>query len=419
MNRAVAMTRVVSGRERVALFWVTIVLALLVLSGIQTVNAHPSLLSSVKGLIVGVLMVSFGMWFVSMMFLRNLVRVPDPVRLSLITRVSLVSVGVALTAALVLLQNEFAGLIFADIGLTVFALDGWASLIPVALLGTLFYVTEQGYTYSAADSAGTVLSLVSIVALVYTLAALTRQRTERERLIADLQDAQQQLRQAASRDIELAALRERNRLARDMHDTLGHALVLIAVKIEAAQRLEAVDPVRAAKEWEATKALVRSTMSELRSSLAGLRVPALDERPFQKALAELVLATQQTSSIDVEMHLADGLDNLHRDVQEALYRVAQEALANVSRHASAQHAWLRVDADSETVCLDVEDDGVGLGEAPRNAGGHHYGIVGMRERMAALGGTLTLGPRSGGGTRLQARVLVREDADARYPHPVG
>jgi signal transduction histidine kinase len=294
------------------------------------------------------------------------------------------------------------------------------------MLGILF-LYKVGVTRSATASAtaADLLSLVSTVAIVYTLATVMKQRVQRDRLIDELrvahvqlQEAHQQLQLAAARDIELAALRERNRLAREMHDSLGHALVLIAVKIEAGQRLQAIDPARAAAEWEDTKALVRSTMSELRSSLAGLRLPVLDEMPFGAALAELASDLGRRTGIEVAVDVADEAGTLDRTAQETLYRVAQEALTNVAKHARARHTTLTLALRDGMAWLAVEDDGVGLGAAPRSGYGH-YGVQGMRERIEALGGVLTLGPRAGGGTVLRASLQLEEGAGVRDPHPVG
>lgn len=175
------------------------------------------------------------------------------------------------------------------------------------------------------------------------------------------------------------------------------------MKIEAAQRLQAVDPDRAAGEWEDTKALVRSTMADLRNSLAGLRPPALEEQPFCEALAALADEMGRRTGVGVAHAINPDCATLDRPTQEALYRVAQEALTNVAKHARATHAWLTLTMQDGTAALEVADDGIGLDSASRNGGGH-YGVLGMRERMETLDGVLTLGPRPGGGTCLRARA---------------
>jgi signal transduction histidine kinase len=401
--------------SRIALFWCAVMAGLLVVSGIQTASDDPGVLHSWNGLLTGALALAYGAWFLYLLMLRYRWRPSVSSRLGRGWIYLLLTVGVALTVALSLLHAEFVGLVFADMGVLVFAVDGWISLLPVAFLGGLFlYLTGAPRSGAVPQIGGELLSLVSIVALVYTLATVMRQRVERDRLIAELQEAHQQLRRTAARDVELAALRERNRLAREMHDSLGHALVLIAIKIEAAQRLQAVDPARAAAEWEATKALVRSTMSDLRSSLAGLRLPALEEQPFRAAVAELAAELERSADVEVVTEIPDEADDLGRDLQEALYRVAQEALANVARHAHARHAWITLSVEGDAAQLMIEDDGVGLDASPRSDGAH-YGVVGMRERVEGLSGVFTLGPRPGGGTRLRAAVPLKEGVDVRRP----
>jgi signal transduction histidine kinase len=192
-----------------------------------------------------------------------------------------------------------------------------------------------------------------------------------------------------------------------MHDSLGHALVSIAIKLEAVQRLYAVDAERATAEMEETKALVRSTMADLRSSLAGLRLRALEERSFPDALAELCSEMERHSAIAVTCQVDPCTAGLDSGIQEALYRVAQEGLANVSRHARARHAWLTLTAGLGEALLEIADDGIGLAAAPRGPS-DRYGILGMRERVAAFGGNLTLGPRLVGGTVLRAHLPLAE-----------
>ncbi len=404
--------------SRVAVFWCVIVLGLLVMSSGQVIAGRPDFLGSGDSLVTGALAIGYGLWFLYLMLLRGRWRRPDSARLGRGALYLLLGAGIALSVGLVLLHSEYVGLIFANMGVMIFALDGWVSIVPVAFLGTIFlYATGALRSVASAQLGEDLISLLATIGLIYTLAIVMRQRMERDRLIAELQRAHQELRVSSARDVELAALRERNRLAREMHDSLGHALVLIAVKIEAAQRLQAVDPDRAAAEWEETKALVRSTMSDLRSSLAGLRLPALEERPFRSALATLALDLQRSSDVAVTVDVPAEVDGLDLAVQETLYRVAQEALANVARHAHARHAWLTVTLGREAARLVVEDDGVGLDTGTQSTG-PHFGAVGMRERVEGLGGVFMLRPRQSGGTTVHAVVPIGVNADVRDPHPV-
>ncbi len=404
--------------ERTNIFWLAVVAALLLLACIQTLTDRPSLLHGWDGLATATLVFAYSGWILYMMRLRWKRRISQDRRLNPRQTYLLVALGVGLTVPLVLLHGEFAATIFFDIGIIAFAIDGWPGAVPVTLLAALWLsVTGVPLSSSIPQIAGDVIAVASTTALVYSLAAVQKQTVERDRLIAELREAHQQLRLSTAREVDLAALRERNRLAREMHDSLGHALVLIAIKIEAAQRLQAVDPYRAAMEWEGTKALVRATMRDLRSSLAGLRPPVLEEQPFSAALRDLAYDLGRRSAICAIVTIPDEADALSREMQETLYRVAQEALANVDKHAKAGRVTLTLDLRGDAALLEVVDDGIGLETAPRSESGG-YGVLGMRERVETLGGVLTVGPADAG-TVLRARIPFEETARVRHPHPVG
>jgi signal transduction histidine kinase len=396
----------------VSLFWTGVIAVLLALAGAQAVADQPRLLSSWNGWLMVALMLAYLGWYVMVMRLRRIRHgqfwgeFVDPWRIYL-----LIGVCLAITAALLMLHQEFVGLLYIDVGVIVMAFSWRGSVLPLAAV-VLLFLTEGGLLHAGTAALGySLFSICLTMGISYSIKVVLRERHQREQVIAELHEAQRQLRLAAARDVELAALQERNRLAREMHDSLGHALVLISVKMEAVQRLQAVDPARAIAEWEDTKALVRSTMADLRSSLVGLRLSALDEQPFADALGELAGETGRRTGIEVACEIADCAEVLDRDTREALYRVVQEALTNVAKHAHAPHAWVRLAVGDDGVLLEVTDDGIGLGATPRQSGSH-YGVTGMRERVEALGGVVTLGPRQEGGTLLRARIPVKEGAVA-------
>jgi signal transduction histidine kinase len=385
-------------------FWDAIVTATLLLGAFGAVANHPVLLHSARGLVMGALLLAFLLWYLSFMRMR---RRPTWPPWSTPQAYVILSAGLALAAALRTFDLSFIGLLYMLVSLVAAVLPPRRTIAPmIAITLVYLYPYLPGSLPLAPASAFPLLLLLFYLALsmgiAYSMAALFRQRAERDRLIADLQEAHRQLQAAAARDVELAALRERNRLAREMHDSLGHALVLIAVKIEAAQRLQAVDAARAAEEWEDTKALVRSTMADLRNSLAGLRLRALEERSLPDALADLCGEMERRSAVAVTCRVDPAASGLDGAIQEALYRVAQEGLANVSRHAHARHAWLTLTVGAAEALVEIADDGIGLAAALRGGSSDSYGILGMRERVAALDGSLTLGPHQGGGTVLRA-----------------
>src|SRR2546428_5371078 len=248
--------------------------------------------------------------------------------------------------------------------------------------------------------------LWTILAVVFSYARHMGQ-TSRERagLIAELQAAQHALEVARQRDAELAALRERERLARDLHDSLGHALVALSVQLEAVQRLYTVDPARASTQVDTMKDLVRASMAELRRALEGLRTPGLGDRSLRQALDALSSEVGARTGMEVRCQVAEGADALEPAVSEALWRMAQEALTNVEKHANARSAQVCVEMAPHAVTMRVSDDGRGLPPDAASRSGH-YGLRGMRERLEGLRGTLTLHRNGQRGTLVEARLPI-------------
>jgi two-component system sensor histidine kinase DesK len=192
--------------------------------------------------------------------------------------------------------------------------------------------------------------------------------------------------QAMSRELALVA--ERERVARDVHDVLGHSLTVVTVKAELAERLVDLDPERAKAELAEIQALSRQALAEIRETVGGLRQARLDN--------ELASARTALAGAGIEAHVPDdpaAVDPRHRTV---LAWVLREATTNVVRHSDADACWVELDSDR----LTVRDDGRGLGGRPEG-----NGIRGLRERVEAAGGRLSLETgREGHGTVLEVRL---------------
>jgi signal transduction histidine kinase len=241
-----------------------------------------------------------------------------------------------------------------------------------------------------------------IFSMVCTFVALlARANEERARLIAELQAAKQVLEAVHRQEVELVALRERERLARDLHDSLGHTLVTLAVQLEAVQRLYPVNPEGASTQIDQMKTLTRSSMEALRHTLAGLRTLALNQRPLVKAMTDLSAETSQRTGLEITYQVDREVDQLSPAMAEALWRVTQEALMNVEKHAAARHVQIELHLQPEAVTLRVTDDGIGLRTNLTNRPGH-YGLRGMHERIEGLGGILTVGNNGQAGTVVEA-----------------
>jgi signal transduction histidine kinase len=232
---------------------------------------------------------------------------------------------------------------------------------------------------------------------------ISRTSSERAQLIVDLKKAQAELEAARQRETELAVFRERERLARDLHDSLGHALVSISVQLEAIQRLYKVDAESASQQIDELKTLTRHSIDDLRRSLDGLRAPGLGERSLPDALQTLCVETSQRLNLPINCHLDEGARDLTPAVAESIWRVTQEALTNIGRHSHAGKADVSLLIQGGTVTLRITDDGVGLPPDSESRPGH-YGLRGIRERVEGLGGNLKF--LNGNGTTIEATIPI-------------
>ncbi|HYG36480.1 MAG TPA: sensor histidine kinase [Clostridia bacterium] len=278
---------------------------------------------------------------------------------------------------------------------------------------------ERLAAFSIWEWFGAASLVVSVTSLGMFLHRISTTSSDRARLIEELEGARKQLELARQRDAELAALRERERLARDLHDSLGHNLVTLTVQLEAAQRLMAPDPARATSILEEMKQLTRTSMEQLRRSLAGLRAPGLGDQSLTAALERLCAELRQRTSLKVECHIKGNADTFTPAVGEVLWRVAQEGVANVEKHAMARTVQISLQlnrgglpagqtqatSNLGQAVLRVTDDGEGLPLAPEMRPGH-YGLRGLRERVEGLGGTFTTSANRPQGTIIEARVPI-------------
>jgi signal transduction histidine kinase len=292
---------------------------------------------------------------------------------------------------------------------------------PVPIGGLVVFVTISLDLIGEAQRGNT--SLVLLVAtqiglwtgLFAIVLFVLRQQERLAELVEELRVAQEQLRRAAVQANELATLRERTRLAREMHDSLGHALVTVNVKLEVVERLYARDAERGVAELRATRDLVRQAMVDLRHSLDDLRGPVPSRRDLpvdmQRRLAEFHERTRIMASGEVD----PGLPDLPPAIVAALWATLQESLRNVERHAGAASVEVSLTRDGEWLKLRVADDGTGLTPGDLTRPGRH-GITGMRERIEEHGGSLLVTTRPGGGTVVEA-TLPLAPATGSAPGP--
>jgi PAS domain S-box-containing protein len=200
---------------------------------------------------------------------------------------------------------------------------------------------------------------------------------------------------------ELAALEERQRLARELHDSVSQALYGITLGTHTARTLLERDPSRVAEPLNYVLSQAEAALTEMRALIFELRPESLETEGLVAALNRQAAALQARHEIEVSTEFCDEPD-LPLKVKEELYRVAQEALHNTAKHARANKVNLRMLVDTEGVLLEVCDDGVGFDTTHSFPG--HLGLHSMRERIARLSGTLQIESRPGQGTCIRAQL---------------
>jgi signal transduction histidine kinase/ligand-binding sensor domain-containing protein len=235
-----------------------------------------------------------------------------------------------------------------------------------------------------------ILLLVAIAAVVVLLLRLRLRRAERE---------------------FKAVLGERSRIAREIHDTLAQGYVGVSVQLEVlAELLRQRKMEDAAKQLDQTRDHVRHGLADARQSIWALRTPDASETTLPVKLRRMAEAAGG-NALTARFSLFGAYRPLPAETEREIMRVAQEAIHNVKKHAEASQMWVQLEYGPETVALEVRDDGRGGAlERATGASQGHFGLTGMRERAAAIGGTLEVGSARGEGTTIRLSVPARSEA---------
>ena len=206
------------------------------------------------------------------------------------------------------------------------------------------------------------------------------------------------------RSARLGAVEERNRLAREIHDTLAQGLTATGLQLESAEALldHEAGAARARESLRRALSLTRSNLDEARRSVLDLRAAPLEGRSLPEALKALVDRWEAETGVSTRFKAINGSHPLPPRVEVALYRICQEALTNVARHADAGRVTVRLLVTPEEVRLVVMDNGRGFD--PSSVAAQRHGIVGMKERADTVGGLLEVESTTHGGTRLEVAV---------------
>lgn len=243
---------------------------------------------------------------------------------------------------------------------------------------------------------------------------LTRARTQclvvtLARSKAELEAAHLHLQEYAAQVEELSVTRERNRIAREIHDTLGHALTLLSMQLETAARMEERGDPSLSQELREARHVAKECLTEVRRSVSTLRPEEITRGTFDIALRRLVSAYAQVrTDLTVSLDLEEATHRLNPLLCATLYRCAQEALTNIQKHAHATKVLLRLRTEARQVELTVLDNGQGRASGA-DSPSTGFGLLGMRERVELLGGRMRASAEPEQGWRVEVILPLRNE----------
>ena len=317
--------------------------------------------------------------------------------------VPLAAVAVAIVVPVVVVQRsgELEPVMFNAVLLAFAAARWYRSLAAAVALGALAAATPV--LVAVVQDPMEIAVGIWVVAIVF-IWAVGRAVARQERLVVELEKTRRQLAQHA-------LLAERRRIARDVHDVVGHGLAAVMLQVTSARHVLRRDADAAEEALRSAEEVGRRSMRELRRTVALLRsddeagvatpVPTASEIP---ALVE----DARAGGLAVELHTRGDLSRIPSSVGLALYRIAQEALANAARHAPRARTTLGLELANGRVELLAETSGPVAGGHASERERPHYGLIGMRERATALGGNLDAGPTRDG-WRVRCELPVEEE----------
>ena len=276
-----------------------------------------------------------------------------------------------------------------------------ALLAGVVIFGVGWQTLGENASLASVIGTGTLADAALLAAVLLLGEAVRTRRAWAEEVRRRLQRAEQDREREAARRVA----EERLRIARELHDVLAHTVA--GLNVQAGAAADAVDdaPEQAKTSLHAIRQHSRAAMAELKATVGLLRGGASDTpRTPAPGLAQLdaLLQTVTDAGVQVDVSVAGTARPLPGAIDLTAYRILQESLTNVVRHAHASAARVLIRYDPDEIVVEVDDNGHGPAAAGNGAGG--YGLVGMHERAAAVGGALEAGPRPGGGFRVHAEL---------------
>lgn len=367
--------------------------ALKLLEQVNSVPAHPARMLLLTVSLSGILL------FLFMMSVETQAQALEKLALEVVFALMLCRI----------LNFSYAGIVFlllADV--MRYSLSWKARFIVIPLFILLYFVLESTWIRNAAGVTGTevfwvyyrqdirnllteilnVFRLLNMfLFILFMIVQILVQMSEKEqilRLNEELRDANQKLERYALDAERMAETRERNRLAREIHDTLGHSLTGIISGLEACIMLMDAAPEATKEQMRAIVQIAREGITDVRQSVKALRPDALESMTLGNALEKSVDDMRRSTGVSIDYECLAELSGMGQDEEEVVYRIVQESTTNAIRHGKADHIRIRITKEDNVLRIRVSDNGRGSKEVKEGFGLHH-----MRERLQMLGGTLS------------------------------
>ena len=254
------------------------------------------------------------------------------------------------------------------------------------------------------DAGESLVHLIVFVAAAWILGDNVRTKRAYYR---ELEERAERLEREQEESTRRATQEEQERIARELHDVIAHSVSVMVVQATAAREIFEKQPERAREALRSIEETGRSALTELRRLLGIVRSQDVERREPQPGLGTLEALVDQVraTGLEVELELEPGLGELSAGVGLSVYRIVQEALTNTLKHAQASRARISIGHKGHELMIEVSDDGSGVREPATNG----HGLIGMRERVALLGGELHAGARSGGGFAIKVRLPLGQE----------
>ena len=316
----------------------------------------------------------------------------------LLLTVAFVTAGIELTILVYLLLSLYAYLTAGRRAAMIVA-----GVIFIVLFLRLAYGPRNNFISISDFEQLLMYSLVTVFALLLgnIITEEAKSKEQANQLLDDLTKSHQQLEASMAQVADLAATEERNRMARDIHDGLGHYLAAINVQLEMVIKLYEQQPALAKEAAVQAKAATQAALNDVRESVSTLREGG--ERFQLRSALDTLVNQLETDDLKIDHEIVGDEESCPQPVLLTLYRAAQEGLTNVIKHASATEVTVTIQTLPDHATLYIEDNGVGFdGDSLENGAG--YGLQGIRERAALVQGQMTLESTPAVGTKLSLMI---------------